>query len=169
VLVEPAITRVNWLVFKLGHPEPVDLRADPDGLPSPSKHPFESNQAIPTLLAGRDRRRLERVVQELRLIQRQRLSPFAYPLSGGHRPWCPPARAARRPGHAVRESSDRRAGTAHGLPPAPRDREAVARAHRTVNDFFELHRACLGPWIRGAATYDAGRHADPSNHIAMEF
>jgi SAM-dependent methyltransferase len=90
VLVEPAITPVSWLVFKLGHPEPVDLRADPlsDGLPSPSKHPFESNQAIPTLLAGRDRRRLEREVPQLRLVHRQRLSPFAYPLSGGYRPWC---------------------------------------------------------------------------------
>ncbi len=55
VFVEPAITPVSWLVFKLGHPEPVDLRVDPlsDGLPNPSKHPFESNQAIPTLLAGR--------------------------------------------------------------------------------------------------------------------
>ena len=90
VVVEPAITPVSWLVFKLGHPEPVHLRVDPltDGLPNPTKHPFESNQAIPTLLAGRHRRRLEREVPELRLVRRQRLSPFAYPLSGGYRPWC---------------------------------------------------------------------------------
>lgn len=90
VVVEPAITPVSWLVFKLGHPEPVHLRVDPlaDGLPNPTKHPFESNQAIPTLLAGRHRSRLEREVPELRLVHRQRLSPFAYPLSGGYRPWC---------------------------------------------------------------------------------
>jgi SAM-dependent methyltransferase len=90
VLVEPAITPVSWIVFKLGHPEPVDLRVDPliDGRPSPSKHPFDSNQAIPTLLAGRYRRRFEHELPQLRLVHRQRLSPFAYPLSGGYRPWC---------------------------------------------------------------------------------
>jgi SAM-dependent methyltransferase len=90
VLVEPAITPVSWLVFKLGHPEPVDLRVDPlaDGRPSPSKHPFESNQAIPTLLAGRHRRRLEQEFGRLRVVHRERSSLFAYPLSGGFRPWC---------------------------------------------------------------------------------
>jgi SAM-dependent methyltransferase len=90
VLVEPAITPVSWLVFKLGHPEPVDLRVDPmaDGRPSPSKHPFESNQALPTLLAGRHRRRLEREFDRLRVVHRECSSFFAYPLSGGFRPWC---------------------------------------------------------------------------------
>jgi SAM-dependent methyltransferase len=90
VVVEPAITPVSWLTFKLGHPEPVRLRADPlaDGLPNPMKHPFESNQAIPTLLTGRYRSRLERDVSELRFVHRQLLSPLAYPLSGGFRSWC---------------------------------------------------------------------------------
>jgi SAM-dependent methyltransferase len=90
VVVEPAITPVSWLAFKLSHPEPVRLRVDPlaDGLPNPTKHPFASNQAIPTLLAGRHRSRLEREVPQLRVVHRQRLSPFAYPLSGGYRPWC---------------------------------------------------------------------------------
>lgn len=90
IVVEPAITPISWLAFKLGHPEPVELHADPlaDGLPNPRKHPFESNQAIPTLLAGRHRSRLEREFSELRVVHRQLLSPFAYPLSGGYRPWC---------------------------------------------------------------------------------
>src|SRR5262249_12419319 len=50
VFVEPAITPVSRLVFALVHPEPVDLRADPleVGDPDPGRHPFESNQAIPT-------------------------------------------------------------------------------------------------------------------------
>ena len=54
VLVEPAITPVSRVVFKLGHPEPVDLTVDPlaVGEPDPGKHPFDSNQALPTLLAG---------------------------------------------------------------------------------------------------------------------
>ncbi len=88
VLVEPAITPVSWAVFKVGHPEPVDLRVDPlvDGQPDPGKHPFDSNQALPTLLAGRYRHRLE---GELGLVvaHTERLSLFAYPLSGGFRPW----------------------------------------------------------------------------------
>jgi SAM-dependent methyltransferase len=90
VFVEPAITPVSWVAFKLGHPEPVDLGVDPlsDGLPNPSKHPFESNQAIPTLLAGRHRSRLERELPQLRVVHSERSSMFAYPLSGGYRPWC---------------------------------------------------------------------------------
>jgi SAM-dependent methyltransferase len=88
VLVEPAITPVSWVVFKLGHPEPVELGVDPlaDGEPNPAKHPFDSNQALPTLLVGRDRIRLER---ELGLVVTniERLSLVAYPLSGGFRRW----------------------------------------------------------------------------------
>jgi SAM-dependent methyltransferase len=90
VFVEPAITPVSWAVFKLGHPEPVILRADPlaPGMASSGRDPMDSNQAIPTLLAGRDRPRLEREFSRLRVAHRERLSLFAYPLSGGFRPWC---------------------------------------------------------------------------------
>ena len=89
VLVEPAITPVSRVVFALGHPEPVDMRADPlaEGAPDRGKHPMDSNQALPTLLAGRHRAGLERRVPDLRLVCRQHLSLAAYPLSGGFRPW----------------------------------------------------------------------------------
>jgi SAM-dependent methyltransferase len=89
VLVEPAITPVSSLVLRLGHPEPVDMRVDPlvDGTPDPQKHPMDSNQALPTLLAGRHRARVAHRVPDLRLVVRQYLSLFAYPLSGGFRPW----------------------------------------------------------------------------------
>jgi SAM-dependent methyltransferase len=90
VLVEPAITPVSRVVFKLGHPEPVLLGADPlaDGSPDAGKHPMDSNQAIPTLLAGRDRRRLETRFPGLHVLHAETLSLFAYPLSGGFRRWC---------------------------------------------------------------------------------
>jgi SAM-dependent methyltransferase len=90
VLVEPAITPVSRIAFKLGHPEPVHLDADPlaDGVPSPGKEPMDSNQAVPTLLAGRDRSRLEARFHDLRVVHTERLSLFAYPLSGGFRRWC---------------------------------------------------------------------------------
>lgn len=88
ILVEPAITALSRVVFKLGHPEPVDMRVDPlaQGDPDPDKHPFDSNQALPTLLAGRHR---GRVWPETGLVvaHAERLSLVAYPLSGGFRRW----------------------------------------------------------------------------------
>lgn len=88
VLVEPAITPVSWVVFKLGHPEPVNLRVDPleNGQPDPYRHPFDSNQALPTLLAGRHRERVEREAG-LIFVNVERISLAAYPLSGGFRKW----------------------------------------------------------------------------------
>jgi SAM-dependent methyltransferase len=68
VLMEPAITPVSRVVFGLGHPEPIDM-------------------ALPTLLAGRHRARVERRVPDLRLLCREYLSLAVYPLSGGFRPW----------------------------------------------------------------------------------
>ncbi len=90
VLVEPAITPVSRVVFKLGHPEPVLLDADPlaDGSPDAAKHPMDSNQAIPTLLAGRDRLRVESQFPGLKVLHAETLSLLAYPLSGGFRRWC---------------------------------------------------------------------------------
>jgi SAM-dependent methyltransferase len=89
VLVEPAITPVSRVVFGLGHPEPIDLRADPlaEAEPDPAKHPMDSNQALPMLLAGRHRSRVERRVPGLRLLRREHLSLVTYPMSGGFRPW----------------------------------------------------------------------------------
>jgi SAM-dependent methyltransferase len=70
VLIEPAITPVSRVVFKLGHPEPVELRADPlaDGTPDGHKHPMDSNQALPALLAGRHRARVEQRFPQLSLL-----------------------------------------------------------------------------------------------------
>lgn len=90
VLVEPAITPVSRVVFRLGHPEPVDLGADPlaDGRPDATKHPMDSNQALPTLLTTRPHRdRLRQRVPGLRLVRCEHLSLAAYPLSGGFRSW----------------------------------------------------------------------------------
>jgi hypothetical protein len=66
------------------------MRGDPlaAGTPDPRRDPFDSNQAVPTLLAGRHRRRFERDFPGLRLVHTEHLSLLAYPLSGGFRPWC---------------------------------------------------------------------------------
>jgi SAM-dependent methyltransferase len=92
VMLEPAITPASWPFLHFLHPEEVRLRVDPlttrseEGGP---RDPFESNQAIPTLLFGR-RRASERFQQQfpaLKLRECQYLSMLAYPLSGGFQRW----------------------------------------------------------------------------------
>lgn len=90
IVLEPAITPLSWIFYRFFHPEPVDMDADPlaDGPLNPARVPFDANQALPTLLFGRDRKRLTSSFPRLNLLQLERLSLFAYPLSGGFRSWC---------------------------------------------------------------------------------
>lgn len=89
ILCEPAITPLSGIFYRHLHPEPVDMSANPlaEGDITPGRDPFESNQAIPTLLVGRDRDRLSAALPALRLIEVERFAFLAYPLSGGFRPW----------------------------------------------------------------------------------
>jgi SAM-dependent methyltransferase len=89
ILLEPAITPVSWFFYNFFHPEPVVMSADSlaDGAHDPSRDPFDANGAIPTLLFGRDRRRLEQAFPQLSIVRFELLSFLAYPLSGGFRPW----------------------------------------------------------------------------------
>lgn len=89
VFVEPAITPVSGAFYRLFHQEPVDMTADPlsDGAIDPAKDPYDSNQALPTLLMTRHAARRARAVPELLPVQIQWLSLFAYPLSGGFKSW----------------------------------------------------------------------------------
>jgi SAM-dependent methyltransferase len=89
VCVEPAITPLSWPFYHFLHPEPVNLNADPlaDGPLDPKRDPYDSNQAIPTLLAGRDRGRFRAMFPSLQLVSTARFDFFAYPFSGGFRSW----------------------------------------------------------------------------------
>ena len=89
VMVEPAITWGSTLFYRVLHPEPVAMSADPlvDGEPDPQRDPYASNQAIPTLIATRDRDRFHRLLPGLRITRVVWFSFVAYPLSGGFRPW----------------------------------------------------------------------------------
>jgi SAM-dependent methyltransferase len=89
LMVEPAITWGSNLFYRLLHHEPVCTSADVlmDGTPDPRRNPYDSNQAIPTLLATRDRDRFHRLFPSLRIQRVEWFSLAAYPLSGGFRRW----------------------------------------------------------------------------------
>ena len=89
VFCEPAITPLSGMFYRMFHREPVDMSAEPlnAGTISTDKNPYDSNQAIPTLLVGRYREALAKLVPELKLVELEWFSFLAYPLSGGFQSW----------------------------------------------------------------------------------
>jgi SAM-dependent methyltransferase len=89
IMVEPAITWGSTLFYRLLHHEPVRTSAKVliDGSPDPHRDPYDSNQAIPTLLATRDRELFHRLFPTLRIGRVEWFALAAYPFSGGFRPW----------------------------------------------------------------------------------
>lgn len=89
VMVEPAITWGSTLFYRLLHHEPVRMSADilGDGRPAPDRDPYDSNQAIPTLLATRDRDRFHGLFPDLRIVRVEWFAFAAYALSGGFKSW----------------------------------------------------------------------------------
>jgi SAM-dependent methyltransferase len=89
VMVEPAITWGSTLFYRLIHHEPVRMSADifGEGPPDPHRDPYDANQAVPTLLATRDRDRFHRLFPNLRIVRVDWFSLAAYALSGGFRNW----------------------------------------------------------------------------------
>lgn len=89
VMVEPGISWGSSLFFRFIHQEPVVMSADPlrVGKPDPNKDPYFSNQAIPTLIAGRYRDRFHKAFPDLSIIEDSWFAFAVYPLSGGFKPW----------------------------------------------------------------------------------
>jgi SAM-dependent methyltransferase len=89
IMVEPAITWGSTLFYRLLHQEPVRTAADPlaEGSPDPKRDPYDSNQAIPTLIATRDRTRFHDLFPNLKLSRVDWFSFIVYPLSGGFKKW----------------------------------------------------------------------------------
>jgi SAM-dependent methyltransferase len=93
VICDPYISPLSYPVYKLLHEEPVDLSAQVLDLPPPdaAKDPFDSNQAIATLLFGRQRAELERRHPGLELVSLEKMAGPSYVASGGfsHPPLLP--------------------------------------------------------------------------------
>ena len=89
LMVEPAITYGSTLFYRLFHHEPVRTSAEAlaDGTPDPRRDPYDSNQAIPTLLVTRERERFHARFPDLRIARVVWFALAAYPLSGGFKPW----------------------------------------------------------------------------------
>jgi SAM-dependent methyltransferase len=95
VMCEPYISPMSWPVYRFFHEEPLDLGVDPLALQAQAgdgaRDPFDANQAIPTLLFGREQRAFAEAFPALAIKRVQRLSGFSCPASGGfsHRPFLP--------------------------------------------------------------------------------
>jgi SAM-dependent methyltransferase len=89
IMVEPGVTPISWFFYRFLHEEPTNMNANPfvDGVPNPSKDPYVGNQAVPTLLFTRWVDVFRRKFPEFRIVSVDWLSMFAYPLSGGFKPW----------------------------------------------------------------------------------
>ena len=92
VMCEPYMSPASYPVYKLFHDEPTRMRADPLALhQGDARDPFDSNQAIPTVLFGRKRQVFAETFPALSLRSVEYMSGFSLPASGGfsHRPFLP--------------------------------------------------------------------------------
>jgi SAM-dependent methyltransferase len=85
VMCEPYVSAASYPVYKLLHEEPVRLGVDPlaDQRGEQLRDPFDSNQAIPTLMFGRARRAFAAAFPTLSLRRVAYLAGLSYPASGG--------------------------------------------------------------------------------------
>jgi len=89
IMVEPGITPVSKLLYKIGHEEPVEMQWNINDLckVDTEKDPYDSNQAIPTILFKKNPQLFLEKVKDFNMIKSDWLSLFAYPLSGGFKSW----------------------------------------------------------------------------------
>ena len=85
VMCEPYIGPLSYPVYKLLHVEPLAMRVDPlaDQGGRDTRDPFDSNQAIPTLLFGRGKAAFEVAFPALEVQRVERLAGLSYSASGG--------------------------------------------------------------------------------------
>ena len=92
VMLDPAITPLSGFIYKYFHPEPVNMSVDPllPDYSQSSSDPFDSNQALPTLMFGTAERTtaFEAKYPSLKLVKREYFGFATYPMTGGFRDWC---------------------------------------------------------------------------------
>ncbi|HEY4393785.1 MAG TPA: class I SAM-dependent methyltransferase [Polyangia bacterium] len=85
VMCEPYVSPLSYPIYKFLHDEPLALGVDPLAPVETrgARDPFDSNQAIPSLLFGRGRRAFAEAFPALTVRNVERLSGPSYPASGG--------------------------------------------------------------------------------------
>jgi SAM-dependent methyltransferase len=86
VLCEPYVSVLSYPVYKFLHDESFDLGVDPLATAAASgRDPFDSNQALPTLIFARrhGRAAFERAFPALAVRRVERLAGLSYPVAGG--------------------------------------------------------------------------------------
>jgi SAM-dependent methyltransferase len=84
VLCEPYLSLLSSPIYRHLHEEGADTRVDPLAPASADeKDPFEGNQAVPSLIFGRDRSAFERRFPALRIAAFERFAGPSYLASGG--------------------------------------------------------------------------------------
>ena len=89
ILLEPYVSPVSWIAWKLFCEEAVDTGANPfadatAGANTDRKDPWEANVAIPTLICWRHLSAFHDRFPELEVIRRERFDMLVMPLSGGY-------------------------------------------------------------------------------------
>lgn len=91
IMIEPGITPLSYIFYKYFHEEPVDMKDNSfwqtQALAKLEKDPYDSNQAIPTLLFKKHMAAFKKCYPCLRPITVSWLSLWAFPLSGGYKRW----------------------------------------------------------------------------------
>lgn len=86
LLVDPYISPMSFIIFKLLHPEPVDLSVDfftdSEDTELFGRDPWDANQAMATVLFWKRKERFERQFPRLRILSRQAFD-WVWPLTGG--------------------------------------------------------------------------------------
>lgn len=85
VMMEPYISLASWPIYHFLHPEPVNLKQNPLEWvePSPTRKPFDANQAFATILFERKYSLFKKKYPQFTKRYHCRMSFWAYPLSGG--------------------------------------------------------------------------------------
>jgi SAM-dependent methyltransferase len=85
VMCEPYVSPLSYPIYKFLHDEPLLMRVDPldPGAAQSGSDPFDSNQAIPTVLFGRARPSFEGAFPALTVRSVERLAGPSYAATGG--------------------------------------------------------------------------------------
>ena len=92
LLMEPYVSWLSYPVYRFLHAEGMKWNMDPFlDQSAEGKEPFEGNQAVPTLMFQKQKKKFLEMFSRLRIVHEETMDVLLYPLSGGfhQRSFCP--------------------------------------------------------------------------------